>query len=75
MDENQMGFYPIHDPELPEVVQALKQHVERLGETYANDCGLDPTEGARRIRQATDIYNRLRESVTELQELGRLPND
>ena len=73
MDDNKMGFYPIHDPELPEVVEALQFHIERLGHTYANDADLDPMEGANRISQASDIYHRLLESMAELQEAGRVP--
>ena len=70
---DEMGFYPIHDPELPEVVEALQFHVERLGHAYANDAGLDPMEGANRISQASDLYHRLLESMAELQEAGRVP--
>ena len=73
MDDNKMGFYPIHDPELPEAVEALQFHIERLGHTYANDADLDPMEGANRISQASDIYHRLLESMAELQEAGRVP--
>ena len=73
MDDNKMGFYPIHDKELPEVVEALQFHIERLGHTYANDADLDPMEGANRISQASDIYHRLLESMAELQQAGRVP--
>ena len=73
MTDNKMGFYPVHDPELPEVVEALQFHIERLGHTYANDAGLDPMDGARRIGHASDLCNRLLESMAELQEAGRVP--
>lgn len=73
MDDDKMGFYPIHDPELPEVVEALFEHIESLGNRYANDADLDPMEGANRISQASDLYHRLLESMAELQEAGRVP--
>ena len=73
MTDNKMGFYPVHDPELPEVVEALQFHIERLGTVYANDDGLNPHEGAARISQASDLCNRLLESMAELQEAGRVP--
>ena len=73
MTDDKMGFYPIHDPELPEVVEALQFHIERLGCTYAHDADLDPMDGARRISQASDLYHRLLESMAELQEAGRVP--
>ena len=73
MTDNKMGFYPVHDPELPEVVEALQFHIERLGHTYAHDDGLNPHEGASRISQASDLCNRLLESLAELQEAGRVP--
>jgi hypothetical protein len=73
MDDNKMGFYPIHDPELPEVVEALQFHIERLGHTYANDADLDPMEGANRISAASDLFHRVTESLQELQEAGRVP--
>ena len=73
MTDDTIGFYPIHDPELPEVVEALQFHIERLGHTYAHDAGLDPMDGARRISQASDLCNRLLESMSELQAAGRVP--
>ena len=73
MTDDKMGFYPVHDPELPEVVEALQYHIERLGHTYAHDDGLNPHEGASRISQASDLCNRLLESLAELQEAGRVP--
>ena len=69
----EMGMYCIWDKELPEVVEALQFHIERLGHTYANDAGLDPMDGAKRIGQASDLCNRLLESMAELQEDGRVP--
>ena len=73
MTDDKMGFYPIHDFELPEAVEALQFHIESLGNRYANDDGLDPHEGANRISQASDLYHRLLESMAELQEAGRVP--
>ena len=73
MTDDKMGFYPIHDPELPEAVEALQYHIERLGNRYAHDDGLDPHDGANRISQASDLYHRLLESMAELQEAGRVP--
>ena len=69
----EMGMYCIWDKEMPEVVEALQYHIERLGHTYANDDGLNPHEGAARISQASDLCNRLLESMAELQEAGRVP--
>ena len=68
-----LGLYPIHDPEMPEVVEALQFHIERLGHTYAHNADLDPMEGAARISQASDIYHRLTESLALLQQSGRVP--
>ena len=45
----EMGMYCVWDKELPEVIQALQFHIERLGTVYANDADLDPKDGARRI--------------------------
>ena len=70
---DKMGLYPVHDPELPEVVEALQYHIERLGHTYAHDADLDPMDGAKRIGHASDLCNRLLESMAELQEAGRVP--
>ena len=69
----EMGMYCIWDKELPEVVEALQYHIERLGHTYAHDNSLDPMEGANRISAASDVYPRLLESMAELQEAGRVP--
>ena len=69
----EMGMYCIWDKELPEVFEALQYHIERLGHTYAHDADLDPMEGARRIGHASDLCNRLLESMAELQEAGRVP--
>ena len=69
----EMGMYCVWDKELPEVVEALQYHIERLGHTYANDADLDPMDGANRISQASDLYHRLLESMAELQEAGRVP--
>ena len=69
----EMGMYCVWDKELPEVVEALQYHIERLGHTYAHDDGLNPHEGAARISQASDLCNRLLESMAELQEAGRVP--
>ena len=73
MTDDKMGFYPIHDPEIPEAVEALQFHIERLGTAYAHDDGLDPHEGANRISHASDLCNRLLESMAELQQSGRVP--
>ncbi len=73
MADEGIGLYPIHDPEMPEVVEALQAHIERLGHTYAHNADLDPMEGARRISQASDIYHRLTESLALLQQSGRVP--
>ncbi len=73
MTDDKMGFYPIHDAEIPEVIEALQFHIESLGNRYAHDDGLDPHEGAARISQASDLYHRLLESMAELQEAGRVP--
>ena len=69
----EMGMYCIWDKELPELVEALQYHIERLGHTYAHDAELDPMEGANRISAASDLYHRLLESMAELQEAGRVP--
>ena len=69
----EMGMYCIWDKELPEVVEALQFHIERLGHTYAHNQDLDPMDGARRISQAGDLCNRLLESMAELQADGRVP--
>ena len=69
----EMGMYCIWDKELPEVVEALQFHIESLGNRYSNDADLDPMEGASRISAASDLYNRLLESMAELQEAGRVP--
>jgi len=68
-----MGMYCIWDKELPEVVEALQFHIESLGNRYSNDADLDPMEGASRISAASDLYNRLLDSMAELQEAGRVP--
>ena len=70
---DEMGMYCIWDKELPEVVESLFEHIESLGNRYANDANLDPMEGANRISQASDLYHRLLESMAELQEAGRVP--
>ncbi len=72
MTDSGFGLYPIHDPEMPEVVEALQAHIERLGHTYATNENLNPHEGAKRIGQATDIYHRLCGSLAELQRFGRV---
>ena len=72
MTETGLGLYPVHDPEMPEVVEALKEHIERLGHTYAHNQELNPMDGARRIGQANDLYLRLCESLAELQRFGRV---
>ena len=73
MTDDKMGFYPIHDPELPEVVEALFAHIESLGSRYAINQDLNPMDGAVRIKAASDLYHRLLESMAELQEAGRVP--
>lgn len=73
MTDETMGLYPVHDSEMLELVEALKEHIERLGHTYANNQDLNPMEGAKRIGQANDLYHRLCESLAELQSLGRVP--
>ncbi len=73
MTDTGLGLYPVHDPEMPEVVEALQAHIERLGHTYANNENLDPYEGAQRIGQATDIYHRMCYSLAELRRFGRVP--
>jgi hypothetical protein len=73
MNDDKMGFYPIHDPEMPELVEALQFHIERLGHTYAHNADLDPMEGANRISAASDLFRRVTESLQELQEAGRVP--
>ena len=35
--------------------------------------GLNPMDGAIRIKAASDLYHRLLESMSELQEAGRVP--
>ncbi len=68
-----LGLYPVHDPEMPELVEALQSHIERLSNCYATNENLDPHEGAQRIGQATDIYHRMCYSLAELRRLGRVP--
>ena len=69
----EMGMYCVWDKELPEICEALFEHIESLGNRYANDAELDPMEGANRISAASDLYHRLLESMAELQEAGRVP--
>ena len=73
MTNNKMGFYPVHDPEMPELVEALQAHIESLGNRYAHNANLDPMEGANRISAASDLFHRVTESLQELQEAGRVP--
>ena len=73
MKDEGLGLYPIHDPEMPEVVEALQAHIERLGNTYAHDADLDPVEGANRISQASDLFQRLTESLALLKDSRRVP--
>jgi|SaaInlV_125m_DNA_1040241.scaffolds.fasta_scaffold17654_3 hypothetical protein len=73
MTDTGLGLYPVHDPEMPELVEALQAHIERLGHTYATNENLDPHEGAQRIGHATDIYHRMCEALAELRRFGRVP--
>ena len=72
MTDSGFGLYPVHDPEMPELVEALQAHIESLGSRYAHNPDLDPMEGARRIGQANDLYLRLCGSLAELQRFGRV---
>ena len=69
----EMGMYCVWDKELPELVEALRHHVESLGNRYAHNANLDPMEGANRISAASDLFHRVTESLQELQEAGRVP--
>ena len=73
MTDEKMCFYPVHDPEMPELVEALQAHIESLGNRYAHNANLDPMEGADRISAASDLFRRVTESLQELQEAGRVP--
>ena len=73
MTDDKMGFYPIHNAEIPEVCEALFAHIESLGSRYAINQDLNPMEGAIRIKASSDLYHRLLESMAELQEAGRVP--
>ena len=58
----------IWDKELPEVVEALFEHIESLSNRYANDANLDPMEGANlTFSGESERYHSKLESMAELQ--------